>query len=59
MRRVAGVASNVASLPLERGDVDLPERVPEKDTNPNTEVGQVGSALNNLLDSVEQALAGN
>ena len=57
LRRVAGVASNVASLPLERGDVDLPERVPTDDTNPNTEVGQVGSALNNLLDSVESALA--
>lgn len=57
LRRVAAVASNVASLPLERGDVELPERVPEHDTNPHTEVGQVGSALNNLLDSVETALA--
>ncbi|MGN6445853.1 sensor histidine kinase [Amnibacterium sp.] len=57
LRRVAAVASSVASLPLERGDVDLPERVPEEDTNPHTEVGQVGAALNNLLDSVETALA--
>jgi two-component system OmpR family sensor kinase len=57
LRRVAAVASNVASLPLERGDVELPERVPEEDTNPHTEVGQVGAALNNLLDSVETALA--
>lgn len=57
LRRVAAVASNVASLPLERGDVELPERVPEEDTNPHTEVGQVGSALNNLLDSVQTALA--
>ena len=57
LRRVAAVASNVASLPLERGDVELPERVPEEDTDPHTEVGQVGSALNNLLDSVETALA--
>ena len=57
LRRVAAVASNVASLPLERGDVELPERVPAEDTNPHTEVGQVGSALNNLLDSVESALA--
>ncbi|RIX26418.1 sensor histidine kinase [Amnibacterium setariae] len=56
LRRVAAVASNVASLPLERGDVELPERVPEEDTNPHTEVGQVGSALNNLLDSVQSAL---
>jgi two-component system OmpR family sensor kinase len=57
LRRVAAVASSVASLPLERRDVELPERVPEEDTDPHTEVGQVGSALNNLLDSVETALA--
>jgi two-component system OmpR family sensor kinase len=57
LRRVSLVASNVASLPLERGDVELPERVPEEETNPNTEVGQVGAALNNLLDSVASALA--
>ncbi|MGT2425468.1 sensor histidine kinase [Amnibacterium kyonggiense] len=57
LRRVAAIASDVAALPLERGDVELPERVPEEDTNPHTEVGQVGSALNNLLDSVETALA--
>lgn len=57
LRRVANVASNVAALPLERGDVDLPQRVPDRDTNPHTEVGQVGAALNNLLDSVGSALA--
>jgi two-component system OmpR family sensor kinase len=42
---------------LESGEVKLVERVPERDTNPNTEVGQVGLALNNLLDSVDSALA--
>jgi len=57
LRRVSAVASNVASLPLERDDVELPERVPTADTNPHTEVGQVGAALNNLLDSVQTALA--
>jgi two-component system OmpR family sensor kinase len=57
LRRVAAIASDVASLPLERGDVELPERVPTEDTNPHTEVGQVGAALNNLLDSVQTALA--
>ncbi|HEY0374315.1 MAG TPA: HAMP domain-containing sensor histidine kinase [Amnibacterium sp.] len=57
LRRVATVASNVAGMPLERGNVHLAQRVPEEDTNPHTEVGQVGSALNNLLDSVETALA--
>ncbi|HEV7623722.1 MAG TPA: HAMP domain-containing sensor histidine kinase [Amnibacterium sp.] len=57
LRRVATVASNVAGMPLERGNVHLAQRVPAEDTNPRTEVGQVGSALNNLLDSVETALA--
>lgn len=57
LRRVATVATDVASMHLESGDVTLAERVPEKDTNPHTEVGQVGIALNNLLDSVGTALA--
>src|SRR5579875_3039631 len=57
LRRVANVASNVAGMPLERGTVRLAQRVPDEDTNPHTEVGQVGSALNNLLGSVETALA--
>ncbi|MDQ1514022.1 MAG: two-component system, OmpR family, sensor kinase [Microbacteriaceae bacterium] len=57
LRRVATVAANVAGMPLDRGDVHLAQRVPEEDTNPHTEVGQVGSALNSLLDSVASALA--
>jgi two-component system OmpR family sensor kinase len=57
LRRVATVASDVAQMHLESGEVKLVERVPERDTNPNTEVGQVGLALNNLLDSVDSALA--
>jgi two-component system, OmpR family, sensor kinase len=57
LSRVAAVASTVARMSLDRGDVHLAQRVPAEDTNPHTEVGQVGSALNNLLDSVESALA--
>jgi two-component system, OmpR family, sensor kinase len=57
LSRVAAVASTVARMSLDRGDVHLAQRVPAEDTNPHTEVGQVGSALNNLLDSVEAALA--
>jgi two-component system OmpR family sensor kinase len=57
LRRVATVATNVAGMHLESGDVHLAERVPERYTNPNTEVGQVGLALNNLLESVDTALA--
>jgi two-component system OmpR family sensor kinase len=56
LRRVATVATNVAGMHLESGDVHLAERVPERYTNPNTEVGQVGLALNNLLESVDTAL---
>ncbi|HEY8317864.1 MAG TPA: HAMP domain-containing sensor histidine kinase [Amnibacterium sp.] len=56
LSRVAAVASTVAGMSLDRGDVHLAQRVPDADTNPHTEVGQVGSALNNLLDSVETAL---
>jgi two-component system OmpR family sensor kinase len=36
--------------------VDLAQRVPERDTDPRTEVGQVGSALNRMLDHVGNAL---
>ena len=46
LRRVAQTASEVAELPLARGEVVLPVRVPESDANPSTEVGQLGSALN-------------
>jgi two-component system OmpR family sensor kinase len=57
LTRVAATATRVAELPLDRGEVMLAERVPEADTDPGTEVGQVGSALNRLLGHVERALA--
>jgi two-component system OmpR family sensor kinase len=56
LRRVAATATRVSSLPLEQGEVDLVERVGETDTDPRTEVGQVGAALNRLLDHVGAAL---
>ncbi|WP_315093193.1 HAMP domain-containing sensor histidine kinase [uncultured Cellulomonas sp.] len=55
--RVVGTANRVARLPLDRGEVVLADRVPAQDTDPATEVGQVGAALNQLLGHVEQALA--
>lgn len=55
--RVAATAGNVANLPLDRGEVALPVRVPEQDANPNTEVGQMGSALNRMLDHISAALS--
>ncbi len=57
LRRVAATATRVAELPLDRGEVTLPVRVPAADTNPHTEVGQVGAALNRLLGHVANALA--
>ena len=57
LARVATLATHVTALPLERGEVDLDERVPAADTDPRTEVGQVGAALNRLLDHVGSALS--
>lgn len=54
--RVAATATRVSELELAKGEVSLADRVPESDTDPNTEVGQVGSALNRLLGHVESAL---
>ena len=57
LRRVASAARSVAGLPLDTGEVELPVRVPARDTDPHTEVGQVGSALNHMIGHVENALA--
>jgi len=57
LRRVAQTASEVVELPLDRGEVELPVRVPESDANPSTEVGQLGSALNRMLDHIAAALS--
>ncbi|MGP3951383.1 sensor histidine kinase [Streptomyces sp. 7N604] len=57
LRRVAATATRVSELRLDRGEVALHERVPERDTDPHTEVGQVGAALNRLLGHVGSALA--
>ncbi|WP_222194450.1 sensor histidine kinase [Modestobacter italicus] len=55
--RVAATATRVSELPLATGEVRLAERVPPEDTDPGTEVGQVGTALNRMLDHVEGSLA--
>jgi two-component system OmpR family sensor kinase len=54
--RVAATATRVSELQLDRGAVQLAQRVPVGDTDPNTEVGQVGAALNRMLDHVGNAL---
>ncbi|MBO8190290.1 HAMP domain-containing histidine kinase, partial [Streptomyces oryzae] len=57
LRRMARTATRVSELPLHSGEVQLRERVPERDTDPETEVGQVGAALNRMLGHVGSALA--
>ncbi|MEU3252950.1 HAMP domain-containing sensor histidine kinase [Streptomyces sp. NPDC006997] len=56
LRRVAATATRVSELPLHSGEVNLDERVPESECDPHTEVGQVGAALNRMLDHVHGAL---
>ncbi|MFG1954477.1 sensor histidine kinase [Micromonospora sp. NPDC048830] len=57
LRRVAATATRVTELPLDRGEVALSVRMPAADTDPRTEVGQVGGALNRMLGHVAAALA--
>jgi len=56
LHEVATTAHDVAALPLSSGEVGVTMRVADKLTDPATEVGQVGSALNKLLGHVERAL---
>ncbi len=56
LERVAATASRVAELPLDRGEVELAERVPKRYTDPGTEVGRVGLAFNRMLGNVQDAL---
>ncbi|QYH34515.1 cell wall metabolism sensor histidine kinase WalK [Salinibacterium sp. M195] len=57
LERVADTATRVAELQLDRGAVALAERVSSEDSDPRTEVGQVGAALNQLLAHVASALS--
>ncbi len=54
LRRVAATATQVTRLPLDSGSVTFPAGVPDSD--PRTEVGQVGAAFNRMLQHVERAL---
>jgi len=56
LRRVAATATAVTALPLDSGEVATMTRVPSDLTDPASEVGQVGSALNAMLGHVERAL---
>ncbi|WP_322920108.1 sensor histidine kinase [Nocardioides renjunii] len=56
LREVSATAHRVAELPLASGEIDMADRVPERLTDERTEIGQVGAALNTMLDHVEAAL---
>lgn len=56
LKRVAAVASSVAAEELDSGKVELTQRVAIADAVPGTEVGNVGRALNAMLDNVSTAL---
>jgi two-component system OmpR family sensor kinase len=53
---VADAAREVTAQDLSTGDITISTRVPAALTDPATEVGQVGAALNTLLDHVDEAL---
>ena len=55
LARVTATAQRVSELPLDRGDVDLAERVAEADEV--TEVGRLGMAFNRMLGHVASALS--
>lgn len=54
--RVAQTAAEVSRLDLAQGEVALQVRVPERDADERTEVGQVGAAINRMLGHVGDAL---
>lgn len=57
LRAVAATATRVANQPLDRGEVQITERVPASEADPRTETGLVGASLNTLLDHVNTSLA--
>ncbi|MER5682873.1 HAMP domain-containing sensor histidine kinase [Streptomyces sp. NPDC002205] len=54
LQRVTKQAAGVARLPLASGEVAMPDPLPV--TDPRTEVGQVGTALNRMLGHIGDAL---
>ncbi|MFR0356625.1 sensor histidine kinase [Streptomyces sediminimaris] len=57
LRRVAATAAEVSLAPLDRDGATALTRVPVRDTDPGTEAGQVGAALNRMIDRLETSLA--
>jgi two-component system OmpR family sensor kinase len=57
LHAVAETARQVSTQELSSGETAIETRVPEGLTDEQSEVGQVGAALNTLLDHVDHALA--
>jgi two-component system, OmpR family, sensor kinase len=58
LSRVSAAARQVADLELDRGEVQLPTPIVNVDpAGAHTEVGQLGSALNRMLDRIAGALS--
>ncbi|WP_439563981.1 histidine kinase dimerization/phospho-acceptor domain-containing protein, partial [Microcella sp.] len=55
LTRVREAATAVTTLPLDRGTVALADRLPVLDTDPSTEVGQLGAAFTRMLEHVQNA----
>lgn len=56
LERVAEMATRVSELPLDKGQVNLADRIDEADTDARTEVGRVGNAVNVMLGHIGRAL---
>ena len=56
LERVAEMATRVSELPLDKGQVDLADRIDERDADSRTEVGRVGNAVNVMLGHIGRAL---
>ena len=56
LRAVAATAGRVAQQPLDQGAVAITDRVPAEHVDDHTEIGQVGRALNTMLDHVDASL---
>lgn len=58
LSRVSAAARRVADLELDRGEVELPTPiVPVDPATAHTEVGQLGTSLNRMLDRIASALS--
>ncbi|MFN6548248.1 sensor histidine kinase [Mycolicibacterium nivoides] len=58
LSRVSAAARKVADLELDRGEVELPTPIVRVDpASAHTEVGQLGTSLNRMLDRIASALS--